>query len=51
MKKHNNALVSLTDHLDNYYGKRGTKKREEFEQGFETFKLGIMMKDLRKSRG
>lgn len=51
MKKHNNALVSLTNHLDNYYGKRGTKKREEFEQGFETFKLGIMMKDLRKSRG
>ena len=51
MKKNQKKLVSLTNHLDNYYGKRGTKKREEFEQGFETFKLGIMMKDLRKSRG
>ncbi|MEY5130611.1 MAG: hypothetical protein RL734_678 [Bacteroidota bacterium] len=51
MKKNQSKLVSFTDHLNNYYGKRGTKKREEFEQGFETFKLGIMMKDLRKSRG
>ena len=51
MKKNQNKLVSFTDHLDNYYGKRGEKKREVFEQGFETFKLGIMMKELRKSRG
>lgn len=51
MKKNQKKMVSFTDHLDKYYGKRGEKKREEFEQGFETFKLGIMMKDLRKSRG
>ena len=51
MKKNQNTMVSFTDHLDTYYGKRGEKKREDFEQGFETFKLGIMIRDLRKSRG
>ena len=29
-----NNLASFTDHLDTQYGKRGTKEREEFEEGF-----------------
>lgn len=41
-KSANKNLTSLVDHLDKEYGKRGTKKREKFEEGFEDFKLGVM---------
>jgi DNA-binding XRE family transcriptional regulator len=51
MKKKNPNLTYLTDHLDKQYGKRGTKKREKYEQGFEAFKLGVMLQELRKELG
>jgi len=51
MKKTNKNLTSFADHLDKEYGKRGTKKRETYEEGFETFKLGIMLQELRKDQG
>ena len=51
MKKKNKNLTSFSDHLDKQYGKRGTKKREEYEEGFEAFKLGVMLQELRKEQG
>ena len=51
MKKKNKNLTSFTEHLDKQYGKRGTKKREEYEEGFEAFKLGVMLQELRKEQG
>jgi DNA-binding XRE family transcriptional regulator len=52
MKKNtNNNLTSFADHLDQLYGKRGTVEREKFEEGFEAFKLGIMIQELRKEQG
>jgi hypothetical protein len=50
MKKKRN-ITSFSEHLDKQYGKRGTKKREKYEQEFETFKLGVMLQDLRKELG
>ncbi|MDO8928921.1 MAG: helix-turn-helix transcriptional regulator [Bacteroidota bacterium] len=50
-KQTNNNLTSFTDHLDAQYGKRGTLEREEFEEGFESFKIGIMLQELRKEHG
>ncbi|MCX6223572.1 MAG: helix-turn-helix transcriptional regulator [Bacteroidia bacterium] len=50
-KNVNSNLTSLADHLDQQYGKRGTKTREEFEEGFEAFKLGAMLQELRKEQG
>jgi DNA-binding XRE family transcriptional regulator len=50
-KQGNNNLTSFTDHLDDQYGKRGTKEREEFEEGFEAFKIGVMLQELRKEQG
>jgi len=47
-EKENNNLISFVDHLDKQYGKKGTKEREEFEAGFESFKLGVMLQELRK---
>ena len=44
-------MTSFSDHLDQQYGKRGTKERETFEEGFEAFKLGVMIQELRKQNG
>ena len=50
-KAANNNLISFEDHLDQQYGKRGTPDRERFEEGFEAFKLGVMIQELRKANG
>ena len=44
-------VVDFDAHLDREYGQRGTKKREAFEEGFEAFKLGVMLQELRKNQG
>ena len=46
-----NNLTSFDDHLDQQYGKRGSPERERFEEGFEAFKLGVMIQELRKENG
>lgn len=43
--------TSFRDHLDQQYGKKGTEKRETYEQEFEAFKLGVMLQELRKEKG
>jgi len=50
-KQENKNLTSFADHLDLQYKKRGTKEREEFEEGFEAFKIGAMLQGLRKEQG
>lgn len=50
-KEKNNNLTSFAYHLDKQYGKRGSEKREEFEEGFEAFKFGVMLQELRKELG
>ncbi len=50
-KTKNNNLTSFKDHLDQQYGKRGTPEREKFEEGFEAFRLGVMIQELRKENG
>jgi DNA-binding XRE family transcriptional regulator len=52
MKKINDKnMTSFAEHLDEQYGKRGTEAREQYEQGFEAFKLGVMIQELRKKEG
>ena len=46
-----NKLTSFKDHLDKEYGKKGTKSRTENREGFETFKLGVLLQDLRAKEG
>lgn len=50
MKKNPN-LTSLSELIDREYGKRGTPKREEYERGFEEFKLGYLIQEARKKKG
>ena len=51
MKKVNKNLTSFADHLEKQYGKRGSKTREKYEEEFESFKLGVMLQELRKGQG
>ncbi len=44
-------IVDFDDHLNSEYGERGTESREAFEEGFEAFRLGVMVQELRKSQG
>lgn len=51
MKKiKNKNLTSFASHLDKQYGKRGTAKREAYEQGFEAFKLGVLIQEMREKQ-
>ena len=47
MKQKNNNLTSLDTILDNKYGKRGATKRENWEQEFEAFRLGVLLEEAR----
>jgi DNA-binding XRE family transcriptional regulator len=51
MKKEKNNLTSFSEHLDSQYGQRGSSSREEYEQEFEAFKLGVFLQELRKEKG
>lgn len=45
-----NNLVSWDDHLDRKYGKKGTPSRVKYEEGFENFKIGILIQEARKQQ-
>jgi HTH-type transcriptional regulator/antitoxin HipB len=49
-KTKNKNLTSFANHLDKQYGKRGTAKREAYEQGFEAFKLGVLIQEMREKQ-
>jgi len=50
MKKNDN-LVTLDDFINKEYGNKGTQKREKFEQGYQEFKLGVMIHEARIAKG
>jgi HTH-type transcriptional regulator / antitoxin HipB len=51
MKKKSKNLISFEELLEAEYGKRGNPKREEWERGFEAFKLGVLLEEARKEAG
>lgn len=51
MKKKENNITTFDEILDNKYGKRGAAKREEWEQEFESFKLGVLLEEARHKLG
>lgn len=50
-KNSSSNLSSFSEHLDQQYGKKGTAERERFELGFEAFRLGAMLQEMRKENG
>jgi HTH-type transcriptional regulator / antitoxin HipB len=49
--KNKKNITTLDEILDNKYGKPGTEKREEWEQEFETFRLGVLLEQARLKLG
>ena len=47
----NKNLKTLEEFKEKNYGKRGTKKRDELEAGYESFKLGALIQDTRLEMG
>jgi HTH-type transcriptional regulator/antitoxin HipB len=50
MKAKNN-MKSLDQFVNEQYGKKGTRSRNEFEKGYEEFKLGVMLQKARIEKG
>ena len=50
MEKLNKNLTSWDDHLDKKYGKNGTPIREKYEEEFEAFKIGVLIKEARNKQ-
>lgn len=50
MKQKSN-LKTLDQFIDEQYGKKGTSKRNKFEKGYETFKLGFLIQQARLKKG
>ncbi len=50
MSTKKSKIVKLEDFIEKEYGKRGTAKRETFEEGYEAFKIGVMLQELRKKK-
>jgi DNA-binding XRE family transcriptional regulator len=49
-RQNNNNLTSFNDHLDEQFGVKGTETRENYEQGFEAFKLGVLIQEMREKQ-
>ena len=49
--KNKKNITTLDEILDNKYGKRGAGKREEWEQEFEAFRLGVLLEEARLKLG
>ncbi len=46
--KRNKNITTFEEHLDEQYGKIGTPSRDEYERGFEAFKVGVLIREARK---
>jgi DNA-binding XRE family transcriptional regulator len=46
-----NNIITLDEILDNKDGKRGVKEREQWEQEFEAFQLGVLLEEARLKLG
>ncbi len=51
MKTKNKNLVSLEDLITQEYGAIGTVSRDTFEDGYNDFKIGIIIQQARKEKG
>lgn len=50
MSKKSN-MKTLDQFVEEHYGKKGTSKRDKFEKGYESFKIGLLIQQARRERG
>ena len=46
-QKENKNITTFEEILDKKYGKKGSAKRQKWEQEFEAFKLGVLLEEAR----
>ena len=51
MKAKNKNLTSLDQFIDEKIGRSGSAQREEFEIGYDTFKIGVLIRQAREQKG
>jgi len=51
MKAKNENLKSLDQFIDEKIGAKGTVNREQFENEYDAFKLGVLIQQAREDRG
>lgn len=51
MTTENKKITSFAEHLDVQYGKTGTATRQQYEEEYESFELGVLIQEMRKERG
>ncbi|MFO0494314.1 MAG: helix-turn-helix domain-containing protein [Flavobacteriia bacterium] len=51
MRKAKNTVITLDQFKDKHYGKVGTTKRDAFEEGYESFKIGSLIHEARIEKG
>ncbi len=51
MKTKKNNTLTLEQFKEKNYGKRGTKKRDELESGYQDFKVGALIHEARIEQG
>ena len=51
MKTKKNNITTLEQFKDKNYGERGTKKRDDLEAGYESFKIGVLIHEARLEKG
>jgi DNA-binding XRE family transcriptional regulator len=51
MKTKNKNLMTLEEFKEKNYGKRGSKKRDELEAGYDAFRIGALIHDTRVEMG
>ena len=44
-------IKTLAQLIDENYGKKGTAKRDKFDKGYQTFKLGAVIHEARLEKG
>ena len=44
-------ITTLDEIVEEQYGQKGTKKRDNFEKGYQAFKLGFLIQQARIEKG
>lgn len=44
-------MKTLDQFVEEHYGKKGTSKRNKFEKGYESFKIGFLIQQARREKG
>ena len=51
LKMKTNNKMTLDEFKDKHYGYKGTKSRDELDEGYENFKLGTLLHEARLEKG